>query len=155
MDAASREKTAFTTHERLHEFLVMPFGQCNAPATFQRLMEVLVGLTWRACVDYIDNILVIGHTFEEHLEHLAKVFSHLKEAGHKLKLEKCKFRASEVTYMYLGYLVFHDGLVPTSEKVRAVKQYPQPTDLKSLRSFLGLAADLSHAFLWWQTHWMH
>ena len=56
-----------------------------------------MGLTWRACVDHIDDILVIGHTFEEHLEHLAKVFSHLKEAGLKLKVEKCKFGASEVT----------------------------------------------------------
>ena len=86
----------------------MPFGLCNAPATFQMLMEkVLAGLTWRSCVDSIDNILVIGHTFEEDLEHLAKVFSHLKEGGLKLKVEKCKFGVSEVTY--LRYMVSHDG----------------------------------------------
>ena len=139
MDAASREKTAFTTHEGLYEFLVMPFGLCNAPATFQRLMEtVLSGLTRRACVDYIDDILVIGHTFEEHLKHLQKVFDRLKKAGLKLKAEKCRFGASEVTY--LGYVVSQDGLAPTPDKVKAVLQYPQPTDLKSLRSFLGLAS---------------
>ena len=135
----SKEKTAFITYAGLYEFQKMPFGLTNAPATFQRLMEaVLSGLSRTSCLDYIDDILVIGHSFEEHLRNLAQVFDRLREAGLKLKAEKCKFGAGEV--IYLGYQVSREGLVPTQDKIRAVKEYPMPTDVKSLRSFLGLAS---------------
>ena len=64
-----REKTAFCTHERLFEFKVMPFGLCNAPATFQRLMNlVLAGLQWSSCLVYLDDIIILGRDFEEHLK---------------------------------------------------------------------------------------
>ena len=76
MDASSQEKTAFATHSGLYEFKVMPFGLCNSPATFQRLMEsVLSGLTQNICMVYIDDVLVIGKNFTEHLDNLRKVFS--------------------------------------------------------------------------------
>ena len=69
MAPESVEKTAFTTHSGLYEFAVMPFGLCNAPATFQRLMErVLAGLARNTCTVYLDDILVMGATFEEHLQ---------------------------------------------------------------------------------------
>ena len=69
MEPSSVEKTAFVTHSGLFEFRVMPFGLCNAPATFQRLMEsVLVGLVGECCMVYINDILIMGKTFEEHLE---------------------------------------------------------------------------------------
>ena len=72
MDPASRKKTAFVTHAGLYEFLVMSFGLCNAPATFQWLMEtVLTGLSHKVCVDYID----------EHLKSFSLVFEHLRKAG--------------------------------------------------------------------------
>ena len=65
MHKNSQEKTAFTTHAGMYEFTVMPFGLCNAPATFQRLMEnVLTGLAQKKCLVYLDNILVNGHTFD-------------------------------------------------------------------------------------------
>ena len=135
----SKEKTAFITLAGLYEFQKMLFALTNAPATFQRLMEaVLSGLSRTSCLDYIDNILVIGHSFEEHLRNLAQVFDRLREAGLKLKAEKCKFGAGEV--IYLGYQVSREGLAPTQDKIRAVKEYPTPTDVKSLRSFLGLAS---------------
>ena len=71
----SREKTAFMTHSGLYEFSVMPFGLCNAPATFQRLMEVVLsGLARDCCTVYLDDILVIRITFEEQLENLNKIF---------------------------------------------------------------------------------
>ena len=74
MDPAAREKTAFVTHAGLYEFKVMPFGLCNAPATFQRLMEVvLTGLTRNQCFVYLDDILVISRTWNEHLENLQLV----------------------------------------------------------------------------------
>ncbi|GBN23893.1 Retrovirus-related Pol polyprotein from transposon 17.6 [Araneus ventricosus] len=70
-----REKTAFTTGQGLWQFKVMPFGLCNAPATFERLMEtVLRGLSSEACLVYLDDIIIVGQTFEEHLNNLHKVF---------------------------------------------------------------------------------
>ena len=71
MDPASKEKTAFSTPLGLYEFNVMPFGLCNAPGTFQRLMElILAGLEWETCLIYLDDVIVFGHSFEEHLERL-------------------------------------------------------------------------------------
>jgi len=76
---SDREKTAFTTHEALHE---MPFGLCNAPSTFQRLMDlILAGVQWSQCLVYLDDIIVIGHTFTEHLQNLGIVLQKLREAG--------------------------------------------------------------------------
>ena len=86
MEAHSREKTTFLTHSGLYEFRVMPFGLCNAPATFQRLMEtVLAGLARDSCMVYLDDILVIGQSFGEHLRNLKKVFRRLRDAGLRLK----------------------------------------------------------------------
>ena len=139
MDLASQEKTAFNTYSGLYEFLVMPFGLCNAPATFQRLMEtVLAGLVRERCVVYIDDILVIGETFEQPLKNLCKVLDRLREANLKLKPKKCKFAEREVCY--LGYIVSECGLSTDPAKVEAVKKFPRPSDVRSLRSFLGLVS---------------
>ena len=86
MEKTAQEKTAFATHAGLYEFKVMPFGLCNAPATFQRLMEkVLHGLVGKACLVYLDNVLVLGKNLEEHLDNLRKVWDRLCEAGLRLK----------------------------------------------------------------------
>ena len=82
VDKKDREKTAFKTSEGLFEFTKMPFGLCNAPATFQRLMDlILAGLQWKNCLVYLDDILIIGRTFKEHLDNLGLVFNRLREAG--------------------------------------------------------------------------
>ncbi|KAL5474559.1 hypothetical protein EMCRGX_G026520 [Ephydatia muelleri] len=79
-------KTAFTTPEGLFQFRVMPFGLCNAPATFQRLMDrVLGGLKWSSCLVYLDDIIIVGTSFSEHLRNLAGVLQRLRQAGLKLK----------------------------------------------------------------------
>ena len=71
IDPGDREKTAFSTQNGLFQFRVMPFGLCNAPSTFQRLMElVLAGLSWEVCLAYLDDMAIFGHTWEEHLERL-------------------------------------------------------------------------------------
>ena len=107
MEAQSQEKTVFTTHSGLYEFRVMPFGLCNAPATFQRLMEtVLAGLTCDCCMVYLDDILVIGRTFSEHIQNLRQVLQRLRDAGLRLKLAKCHLLAESVEY--LGYVVTED-----------------------------------------------
>ena len=93
----SAEKTAFVTHNGSYEFVVMPFGLTNAPATFQRLMEtVLVDMIPRRCVDYIDDILVIGRTFEDHLDNLEAVLERLRAAGLRLKPTKCHLVKKQV-----------------------------------------------------------
>ena len=90
MDPATREKFAFVTYCGLHEFARMPFGLCNAPAAFQRLMQVvLAGLEWKCCFVYLDDILVCSKSFEEHMEHLFLVLERLHQAGLTLKPKKC------------------------------------------------------------------
>ena len=86
LDESSRPKSAFTLHKGLYEFVCMPFGLCNAPATFQRLMQVvLAGLEWSSCFVYIDDIFVASKTFDEHLSHLKEFFSRLSKAELCLK----------------------------------------------------------------------
>jgi len=132
MDVDSREKTAFCSHSGLYEFNVVTFGLCNAPATFQRLMEVvLVALIREKCIVYLDDILVMGRTFQEHLDNLTQVLTRLREAGLRLKPEKCHLAKREVCY--LGYVI------SVKSKVEAVRNFVIPADVKSLRSFLGFA----------------
>ena len=139
MAPESQEKTAFATHAGLYEFTVMPFGLCNAPATFQRLMEgVLMGLARDKCLIYLDDVLVMGRTFAEHLSNLREVFIRLSTAGLRLKPTKCHLVRREV--LFLGYLVSARGITADPGKVKAVTEFPIPTDLRSLRAFLGLTS---------------
>lgn len=79
MEEKDKDKTAFVTRKGLFQFKVMPFGLTCAPATFERLMEtVLAGLQWDICLVYLNNIIVIGNTFEDMLENLGKVFDRLQ-----------------------------------------------------------------------------
>ena len=94
-----REKTAFCTSEGLYEFNVMPFGLCNGPATFQRLMNLLLaGIQWSSCLVYLDDIIVLGKTFQDHLQHLSQVFQILRDAKLKLKVQKCSFCRESVQF---------------------------------------------------------
>ena len=139
MDPSSQEKTAFATYSGLFEFCKMPFGLVNAPATFQRLMEiVLAGLAREGCLVYLDDVLVVGKTLEEHNRNLAKVLDRIREAGLRLKPKKCHFAKTEVEY--LGHVVSADGVRTDPKKLDAVHAFPTPTDVRTLRSFLGLAS---------------
>ncbi|GBN24594.1 Retrovirus-related Pol polyprotein from transposon 297, partial [Araneus ventricosus] len=132
-----REKTAFTTGQGLWQFKVMPFGLCNAPATFERLMEtVLRGLSSEACLVYLDDIIIVGRTFEEHLSNLRKVFQRLQNANLKLSPKKCRFFQKEVTY--LGHVISAEGVKTDPGKIKAVVYWPCPETIHDLRSFLGL-----------------
>ncbi|GFU60160.1 retrovirus-related Pol polyprotein from transposon 412 [Trichonephila clavipes] len=132
-----REKTAFTSGQGLWQFKVMPFGLCNAPATFERLMETMLkGLTFEACLIYLDDVIIGGRTFEEHLQNIRKVLSKLSDANLKLNPSKCKFFQKEVNY--LGHIISAEGVRTDPEKVSAVKNWKRPENLRELRSFLGL-----------------
>ena len=119
MEESDKEKTAFSTMNGHFEFNVMPFGLTNAPATFQRLMEcVLAGLTYEQCLIYLDDVIVFSSTFDEHLHRLRNVLAALREAHLQLKLSKCSFACTEVTY--LGHVVSAKGVTPDPQKVAAV-----------------------------------
>ena len=139
LDPDDREKTAFVTHQGLYEFNVMPFGLCNAPSTFQRLMEfVLTGLQWSVCLIYLDDVIIFSKNFDDHLRRMEEVFGRLREAGLKLKPQKCRFLQKEVTY--LGHVVSENGVSTDPSKVSKILDWPIPRNVSELRSFLGLAS---------------
>ncbi len=138
LDEESCQKTAFASPTGLWEFTILPFGICNAPALFQRLMQhVLAGLDSFSSV-YLDDIIIFSKNFEDHMIHLEQVFQRLAEHGLTLKPKKCFFVQQEITY--LGHIVTPSGLKPDPSKVQAVRDYPVPTDLGSLRRFIGMSS---------------
>lgn len=136
VDARDREKTAFTTPLGLYEFNRMPFGLCNAPATFQRLMQrCLGGMINESLLIYLDDVLLFSPDFDSHLQHLEAAFEKLWQYGLKLQPHKCKFFQRKVNF--LGHVVSKEGVATDPEKTAAVQQWPPPTTVKEVRSFLG------------------
>ena len=139
MEEESKEKTSFVTHEGSYQFNVMPFGLKNAPSTFQRLMNtVFAELMPKKCLVYIDDLLVLGKSFDEHLSNLRLVFEKLRSYTLKVKPAKCSLAERKVKY--LGYVISEHGIEPDHEKVQAVVHFLKPTNVKALRSFLGLTS---------------
>ena len=132
----ARCKTAFATHSGLFQFKVMPFGLCNAPATFERLMDrVLQGLRWSRCLVYLDDIISFGTTFDDTLDNLTLIFERLRSYGLQLKLTKCHLFQTSVPF--LGHVVGREGLQCDPMKIEDVKSWPVPDCLNSVRQFLG------------------
>lgn len=139
MDPKDKEKTAFVTPDGLFEFNVMPFGLCNAPATFERFMDtILRGLKWEICMCYLDDVVIFGRTFKEHNSRLATVLDCLEQAGVVLNSKKCRFGDRQT--VVLGLLVDKDGVRPDPRKIQAVSDFKVPRSVKELRSFLGLCS---------------
>ena len=138
MAPEDRPKTAFSTPEGLYQFRVMPFGLCNAPATFQRLMDRVLGtLKWSSCLVYFDDIIVVGSSFGDHLRHIASVLMKLREAGLKLKPTKCNFFQKQVAF--LGHIVSACGIATDPAKTEVIAKWPTPQSRKEVQQFLGLA----------------
>ena len=134
-----RPKTAFTVPSGLYEFQTMPFGLVNAPATFQRVMQkTLQDLVPTACLVYLDDVIVLGKTVDEHLSNLEKVLCRLTEVGLTLQPKKCHFLCPEVNY--LGHVVSSEGIRTDPTKISQVSCWPIPTNSEELQSFLGLAS---------------
>ena len=137
MRTEDREKTAFVTHRGMFQFRVMPFGLCNAPGTFERLMEIIMrGLQWRSCLVYLDDIIVFSATLAEHRERLEEVLQRLVGAGLKVKASKCQLVRRKVGF--LGHQVDANGVGTDPRKVTAVSGWPTPRSVGEVRSFLGL-----------------
>ena len=136
MDPEDVQKTAFTTKFGNYEFLVMPFGLKNAPATFQTLMNTLFhDFINRFMVVYLDDINIYSKTVEEHLLHLTMVLEKLKQAKLKINPDKSVFLKEEIKY--LGFVISAEGLKGDPEHERKAMEVKRPQTVKQVRSFLG------------------
>ncbi|KAL7824273.1 hypothetical protein SRHO_G00342580 [Serrasalmus rhombeus] len=138
VEPADRPKTAFTTPFGTWQFRKLPQGLTNSPATFQRTMErVMAGINLQEVIAFLDDLIIFSSTLEEHKERLMTVLKRLSDVGLKLSPAKCKFFQKSVHY--LGHVISEEGIQPDPGKVSAIKNWPKPTSVKELRSFLGFA----------------
>ena len=143
MNEESCQYTAFTVGSLgVYEFLCMPFGLCNTPATFQRLMQNTLGeLNLTYTLIYLDDIVVFSKTEEEHLIRLRAVLERFQEHGLKLKPSKCQFFRTEITYQ--GHRVSKDGMSPSQDNLRGIAEMAPPTTFTGVREFTGATGILS------------
>ena len=139
----SRELLTINTHRGLFQYARLPFGIKTAPAIFQQTMDtILTGIPGVAT--YLDDVLIVGATVEELNERTLMALQRIQDAGMRLRPEKCQFSLRSVKY--LGFIFDASGRHPDPENIRAIQQMPAPTDVSSLRSFLGMISYYS-AFL--------
>jgi hypothetical protein len=131
-------KTAFRTRYGSYEFLVLPFGLCNAPSTFMHMMQDVLGEYLDVFVIvFLDDILIFSNDLEDHKHHVNLVLEKLRENKLYAKLEKCEFMRKTIDF--LGFTISETGLAMSEDKVKSILSWPTPTSAKQLRSFLGLA----------------
>ena len=139
MEESSQDYTAFSTPFGSFKWLRVPMGLTGSPPTFQCLVEkVLVGLTWKICVPYLDVIIIFSSTPEEHLERLRLVFERFR--AHNLKINPDKFDFFRMKVQFLGHIVSKNGLEVDPSKIEAVQKFPVPRSQTEVESFLGLAS---------------
>nr|KAG5692734.1 hypothetical protein BaRGS_033845 [Batillaria attramentaria] len=139
IEECHKQRTAFTVGPLgFYEYNRLPFGLCNAPATYQRLMEDILGdLNLKICLIFLDDLIIFSKTFEEHQDRLKKVLTRLREEGLKLNPRKCHFCKDQV--VYVGHTVSAAGIGTDPEKTQAIKNWPTPTTPEEVRKFLGFA----------------
>ena len=139
-------KTAINTPLGHYEFKVMGFGLCNAPATFQSLMnDVLRPYLRKFVVVFLDDILIFSRNWKEHVKHVRLVLETLRKHQLYCKPSKCLFGATET--LYLGHCVTGSTIAPDRKKLQAVENWPVPRNVSQVRSFLGPGSENSHHWL--------
>lgn len=139
MSRDSKEKTAFITPDGHYQFKRMPFGLCNAPAFFQRMINLILGsLDGNTAMAYLDDIISRSQTFKDGIKKLNKILIVLMSAGVTLNLKKCHFFKQKVEY--LGFEISQTGIAPGTKKLNSIKSFPIPENIKAVRSFVGLAS---------------
>ena len=129
-------KSAFCCKYGHDEMTRMPFGLNNSASTFQRLMELaLQGLQWVTCLVYIDDIIVFGSNFTEHILRVRQVLERIAKAGLKLKPEKCHMLQTNV--VFLGHVVSSDGVKPDPNNIVKIAQWPTPKNAKQVKQFVA------------------
>lgn len=132
-----RPKTAFSTDKGHFEFIRMPFGLKNAPATFQRVMNNILGnLIGTCCLVYLDDIIVFGSSLQQHLDNLNKVLQRLAQANLKVQFDKCEFLQKQCEF--LGHIVTQNGIRPNPAKIEKILNWPIPKSTTQIKGFLGL-----------------
>ena len=136
LDENSRKCTAFSTQSGHYQFTRLPFGLNISPNSFQRMISIaLAGLTPENAFVYIDDIIVIGCSINQHLVNLTKIFDRMRKYNLKLNLEKCKFFNTEVNY--LGHKITDKGILPDISKYETIKNYPIPKNADDVRRFVA------------------
>jgi hypothetical protein len=137
MASEDRAKTAFSTKEGHWEYQRLPFGLKTAPATFQRMMNVVLsGLMWTRCFVFLDDTVIYAKSLAEHNVKIRQVFDRLRESNLKLQPDKCEFVRREVSY--LGHVISENGVLPDKTKTKVIENFLVPQNAKQLKSFLGL-----------------
>ncbi|CAF0859482.1 unnamed protein product [Brachionus calyciflorus] len=131
----AKQISSFICSLGLFSFNVMPFGLCNAGATFQRIIEILLTELSNSLA-YKDDILTFSKTFEDHLEHLEKLFIKLRDAKIKVKTSKCKIAQNQT--MFLGYKISGKGVEIDEDRIKTMQNHPKPKTTKQIKQFLGL-----------------
>ena len=122
----SIEKTAFTVENGHYEYVRMPFGLKNAPATFQRLMNrILMKYLHKFCFVYMDDIIIFSKSLQEHLQHLKLIFEELKQYDLKIQLDKSEYLRKEVPF--LGHIITADGIKPNPDKIKVLSRVSSKT----------------------------
>ena len=144
MDEESKQYTAFTLGSMgLYECESMPFRLCNAPPTFQRLMQNCLGeLNLTYCLIYLDDMIVFSEMPEEYLRRMRVVFDHLREHGLKLKLSKCDVFKLDINY--LAHHVSRKGVLPSKKNLESIAQCPPSDTYSKVKSFVGLVSHYRH-----------
>lgn len=135
--AEDQEKTAFSTHIGKFHYLRMPFGLKTAPASFQRMIEMVLSGAKGVCTKvYLDDIIIASSSVDQHLHDLSIIFKLLEQAGLVLSTEKSKFFQSSL--LYLGHIISASGISPNPDKVAVIQSFPTPTSVKEVQNFLGI-----------------
>ena len=131
-------KTAFQTRYGHYEYLVMPEGLTNAPASFQAMMnEILREYLDQGVVVYLDNILIYSRNEEEHEVLVKKVLQILMDNDLAGNIDKCHFHTKELNF--LGYIISPEGVKMANDRVRTILDWEPPTSIKEVQMFMGFA----------------